>query len=71
MSWTIGGYIHALRSEVSNILLIIIIVIAVVVVIGFLIWAAVALKAIETQQKILKNFDMKEFDKHFKPRDNE
>ena len=63
-NWTTGGYTHELKSRVvSDILLIVIIVIAVVVVIGLIIWAAVTLKAIETQKDIMKNIN-KDWLKH-------
>ena len=46
-----------LRAAVSNMLITIILIVAVVVITGLLIWAAVALKAIQTQQEIMKNIN--------------
>ena len=43
----------------NGILITIVIIVAIVLIIGLLIWGAVALKAIQTQQEIMKNFNGK------------
>ena len=56
-NWTTAGNILSYLPEVIKTLLVIILIVAAVVIIGLIIWAAVALKAIDTQKDIIQRIN--------------